>query len=381
MRLGFSVATVLVIALQLPLVSNSQVASKSETVIGAAGKGESKSLRSRSISFPASGLGEYYLSNSTQDVDDSFMPIWPERKKRSSAKGAVSVPADAYVALQTGWGSSCDIKLLSNLHADDIQSLCLSGSVVSHENLHAVCGLTGLKHLNLSATPIGSADLKQIASKLHQIESLELSFTQIGEDASDSLLSFRKLRVLSVCRDPLGDGFFARLSHAKSLQYLDASETSINNAGCKSFVHYPALTTLKLSETSVSDQGLVDLSSCKTIKRLDLSGSKITDVGVKESLSKMPNLEELNLTKTSVTDAGVLALKRLPKLRKLWLRELVGVTDKSVPVLGGFSSLKDLEVQKTSITKQGVITLGNTLPDSEVHSKSPCSCRKRVRVN
>lgn len=332
--------------------------------------------KSRTINFPQQGLGFYSACR-----DPLFMEVWPPTlNKGEAAKGMVRVPENAEIALATGWGDGASLPLLLNLKPNDIQSLNLEGSLVTDDSFKYICHLNGLKELDLAGSNTSDKNIAMVAKAIPDLQSLNISFTRVSDNCVESLLKMKQLRTLILWKDKITDAGLEKLSKSRSIRFLELRETPTSDLGLKHLSKMNSLSTLNLASTRITDAGLANLESLNGLTMLDLAGNKITDVGL-DKLLALPRMTFLNLSNTSVSDRGLAKLCDLKNLRKLWLRDLTGVTDASIPVLAKNSKLEDLEIQKTLITPQGVLTLAKLLPGSEVHSKSPCRCRKRTRVN
>ncbi len=331
--------------------------------------------KTRLIDFPTQGLGEYFLSQNKR----TFMEIWPEKIKTQRAQGPVTVPKDVEVTLATGWGNGASLALLPKLKPNDIQTLNLEGSVVTPDSLKYVFALKGLRKLSLAGTNIDDKDMVALQIALPQLRELDVSYTQISDRCILSIRKMTSLTTLILMKDKITDDGVKRLDGA-FLKYLDLSETAISDDALITLAKMQQLSTLNLAKTKITDRGLASLQNAHALKSIDFSGTAISDAGLRD-LGKMSAIEELNLSQTKVTDQGLIHLGKPNNLRKLWLRDLTKVTDASIPVLTKHNELTDLEIQKTLITPGGVLTLANALPHSEIHSKSPCKCRKHTRVN
>jgi len=334
--------------------------------------------KTRVIEFPAQGLGQYFVSERPE-----FMVIWPDQPKGQPAKGAVRVLEKADITLSTGWGTGDNLPLLSHLRSDDIQSLDLVGSNVTHASFKYICRLKGLKKLSLAGTYIDDRDIAVLAAGLPKLSQLDLSDTpRITDRCIDSILTMNHLTDLNLARErQLTDAGFMRLAAMKSLNSLDLTETRLSDKGLSSITKIQTISALNLAHTKITDHGLQYLFGMPSLKLLDLSETGITDAGVQQVIGKLTMIEELNLSQTQVTDKGISNLAGLVNLRKIWLRSLSKVTEAAIPALSSHSKLQDIEIQKTLIMRSGVDALAKALPGCQVHSKSACKCRKRTRVN
>lgn len=333
--------------------------------------------KTRTISFPSSGLGKYYIDNGQRP----FLAQWPEFAERRWAKGRVTVPASASVAVETYWCANDCMPNLSRLKPADIQCLDVDGSALTQATFKYICKLTGLKRLILEGTDAGDREVEIVALKMPMLQELNLGYSRVSDRSLRSIATMSSLKSLSLQKDGVTAAGISRLAEMPSITDLNLKETKIGNEALAAFSKSKTLSAINLAKTKVTDAGLTSLLSMRNLRKLDLSETAITDVGVINALAKLENLEELNLSGTKVTDRGVMALNKLSHLRKLWLRDLYSVSDASTSSLILHSELEDLELQKTNISQNAIQRLAGALPKSEVHSKALCKCRKQTRVN
>ncbi len=335
------------------------------------------SQKTRTIAFSEKGVGKYYID----DGKTQFMAQWPEFAERKLAKGRVTVPFDADVAVETYWCTGDCLPELRLLKASDIQSLDVDGSILTHRSFRILCKLAGLKKLILEGTDADDQDIDVIARNLPGLKELRLGYTRLSDRSLSSIAKMPALKALSLEKNRITSTGVARLAGMQNLCELNLKETNIDDRALCAFVKYKKLSALNLSRTRITDKGILKLSALQALRKLDLSKTQITDAAVCTAISKLENLEELNLSGTHVTDRGVAALSRLKHLRKLWLRDLPLVTDASTPSLIAHNEMQDLELQKTNISAAAINRIANALPKSEVHSHPLCKCRKQSRVN
>lgn len=331
----------------------------------------------RTITFPARGLGKYYI----EDARRSFLSQWPAFAKRSIAKGRVSVPADASIAVETYFCNHDCLPDLRFLRPNDIQTLDVDGSILKHSSFKYISRLTGLKTLTLDGTDTDDKDIEFLSVGMPSLQTLNLGYTKITDRALVSISKMKSIKALSFQNNAVTPVGLKSIVQNSTLCELDLKDTALGDDAIRVLSKARSLSVLNLAKTKITDRGLLSLRSLRSIRKLDLSGTCVTDAAVANSISRLENLEELNLSGTRITDAGVAQLSKLKNLKKLWLRDLKKVSDSSVPALISLTNLVDLELQKTNITAKGVQLIAKALPESEVHSKALCSCRTRTRVN
>jgi len=134
------------------------------------------------------------------------------------------------------------------------------------------------------------------------------------------------------------------IARLKRLEYLDLTNTQINDEGLSHLAGLEHLEVLVLNGTLVSDVGLANLSSCTALRVLSLEETTITDVGL-ETLVGLGSLQWLNLGETRITDVG---LRQLADCR----------------------SLQTLVIEGCDVSTEGVASLTAALPHIEVYDAS-----------
>lgn len=331
----------------------------------------------RTINFPPSGLGRYFVNR----PDVSFMSQWPARDLGEVARGKIVIPRSAVLSLETATASGNYLPKLAALKDNDLQLLDVSGAIVTHSNLKYILGLKQLQSLVLIGTAVDDRDIETVVAGLPELKELNIGYTDVTDHCLRSLSRLKKLSRLHLQKCKLSAAGLIHLANLRSLTFIDLSQSAITDDVIEAVGKIPSLSTLNLAKTNVSDKGLRSLIVLTSLKRLDLSRTTVSDSTLQDILSSMTALEELNLSETKVSDQGIKYLAKLTHLQKLWLRGLPKVTDGAIGDLLKHRQLKDLEIQKTNITEQGVSKLAMALALTEVHSKPPCSCQKRPRVN
>jgi len=160
-----------------------------------------------------------------------------------------------------------------------LEELSLAGAAVA--SLRPLAGLTRLRSLDLTATPIDDAGLAPVAG-----------FPDLGR--------------LTLARTRVGDAGLAHLVGLTNLTDLGLSGTRVTDAG---LARLPRLSSLDLSSTAITDAGLPALlATAAPLDRLNLSGTAITDTGL-GLLAARGGFKELHVSGTKATAAGLDALR------------------------------------------------------------------------
>ena len=102
----------------------------------------------------------------------------------------------------------------------------------------------------------------------------------------------------------VGDEGFELIGELEHLEYLDATNSPVTNAGVKPLGQLQSLKELILDISEVGNDGLEHLGGMKLLRRLSLSATRVSDPGLKH-LVGLTTLESLNLSNTSVTNHGL----------------------------------------------------------------------------
>jgi hypothetical protein len=103
-------------------------------------------------------------------------------------------------------------------HLPHLVDLDLAGTAITDEGLAHVSG-AGIKHLNLSGTPVTSGGLRVLA-ECPALSSVQLSGTQVDDAGVEYLAALPELRTLYLDGAPITDEALRLLESATSLRYL-----------------------------------------------------------------------------------------------------------------------------------------------------------------
>ena len=202
---------------------------------------------------------------------------------------------------------TADYSFLTELSA--LETLDLSGCLLSSEAVGYIGGLSSLTSLNLSGCGISNI---QPLSALSELTVLDLSQNSISDISA--LAELKKLTVLDL--------------HSNAVASLSALKGASD------------LTELDISENNVSD--LAPLASCTKLETLRAEDNRITSVS---ALSAMPKLVTFTASKNGITDIS--ALSGCTKLSRL---ELAENSLTSVEVLSALVNVTYLDISRNEIT-------------------------------
>ena len=159
-----------------------------------------------------------------------------------------------------------------------LQSLDLSGCIISSAGMEAISSLTELRSLSLNSCAI--ADLTPL-SGMTKLTELQLSGNTISDVGVLSLMT--DLEVVSLSNNPITS--IAGLAACSKLKTLDITRCSITSLG--SLSEKSALTSLLADNNQIAD--LSPLEGCNSLERLSVSNNLVADISV---IAKLPGLTE-----------------------------------------------------------------------------------------
>ena len=153
------------------------------------------------------------------------------------------------------------------------------------------------------------ADAIELLPALYRLQSLTLSHSKITDEQLVCVSHMPQLSSLVLAGTPIGDDGLLHLQGLRNLEALHLSGTKVTDAGLARLAALHSLAILNLSDTQVTDQGLPQLLPLKQLAHLLLIHDRITDAGLVQ-LEALPNLKRLSLEGTKVTAAGIARLKK-----------------------------------------------------------------------
>jgi Leucine-rich repeat (LRR) protein len=138
-----------------------------------------------------------------------------------------------------------------------------------------------------------------------------------------NLMRLKGLETLDLSWTKIGDACLADLASLPRLHDLDLDSTPITDNGLSYVQGLGGLRSLSMRGTAVTDAGLAKIKTLKGLRTLSVGGtygttSNITDAGLEE-LEELQGLRRLNLANTRITDSGIahlVELKNLELIRK-----------------------------------------------------------------
>jgi hypothetical protein len=240
----------------------------------------------------------------------------------------------------------------------------------------SIAKLKGLKSLSLNSyvgTEQGwmrfSTDALRSLEALRDLENLH----HVGQPVSADMLTFPRLKSLSLGTASVDDACADRIAQCRQLQALDLVYTKFTDEGMQKIADLPDLRRLNVDSHVITDAGIKHLTRLQKLQHVSLRASRLTDEALRH-LTGIKSLTRIDLhgsgepgvnAGTCFTIAGVQRLNALPNLRTLWLT--------NVDSAGGFLGLKELTqlheltLMMTNIREEELDALEAALPNTRIH--------------
>ncbi|PWU00494.1 MAG: hypothetical protein C5B53_03980 [Candidatus Melainabacteria bacterium] len=185
-----------------------------------------------------------------------------------------------------------------------------------------------LHEINFQNVPPLDDDVLKHVAKLRDLQSLNLTSTNITDTGLSYLLGLPKLEDLQISSTEItGEGIYS-LTKMKSLRSLCLNYLTLDKRAFEYFRSNPPLRSLELRSCGLVDNDLEGLSNLKSLIMLRLQGNRgIEGEGLKY-LASDPKLECLDLRDMAVDPSYTQYLKMIPNLHLLGLsRKYVSADD------------------------------------------------------
>ena len=264
---------------------------------------------------------------------------------------------------------------------EELKSLDVSRSTVTDEGVRLLGHFTALTHIDLSALQINGAGIEGLESlgnlrelalastqmgsstgwerlgRLSQVETLNLTSTNITDADVSSLVTMTGLKELNISNTALTDAALNQFAKLENLEILRMEGTRlINGAGFKAFVQSkrkPGLRCLYASSTPLSREGLSNVKKIGSLEVFENASAQLSDQLFSE-LKGATNLKTLGVGNNNLTAASGLTIKTIRNLENLDLRHNSMVTPQILASLTTLTELSNLNVTKTGCTLSSV---------------------------
>lgn len=265
---------------------------------------------------------------------------------------------------------------LSELPAGTFQvtGIDLTGTVLAPTELTNIAGLEHVRELFLPGSAFtpgsgsrleGNAELKVIAG-MKELERLQFSLhflpyfnvTDAGFGNFSGITNLKELRCAQCRISKRG------LDPFVNLESLDMSYSQFGNDAMASLASMKNLRRLLLRDTSVTDEGLKHIAGLTKLEELDLYGVRVTDQGI-AYLKDFKEMRKLIVLGASLSDESIPVIAGMTKLVELNLYRS-RITNAGIAKLGALKDLQSVDLRYSRVTATGVETLRAALPKAEI---------------
>ncbi len=226
--------------------------------------------------------------------------------------------------------------------------------VVDHELLH-LAKLPHIKALHVMGDCAVSSLGARFLGELTSLEELDLTFSSIDDAAIPALVRLSNLSVLSLHGTRVTDAGLAQFRQLAKLQTLHVGWTRVTDDGMALLKDFPALKSLHMPFLDIGDAGAEHLAQLSNLEELHfLDAPRLTDAGL-ERLTAITGLRRIRLWNTAITDEGLRCLAKFSRLESLNIGGC-RIGDAGMRHLAGLP-LSELDLSSTQITSSGLTHL------------------------
>lgn len=262
--------------------------------------------------------------------------------------------------------NTSDVRLIDSTADFRAMEAAPAKKILSQKNLDSV-----------DASKMWTTDEDLIAfDQIEKTGEINLSGSRVEGKGLAHLLHLQKLRVIDLSHtNTLKDDAYAMLAKMKNLESLDLSSSEVTDAELVKLEQMPNLLQLTLKDNIISAKGLIALSHLPKLQKLDIEDCKRIQPGDWNLFKSFGALQTLDVSGTKFDDAGLKALcasRGTPPLDTLELDHTV-VTDAGFVDIAKLDFLQNLSVAGTKITRIG---LANILGNSNIQRVNVADCFK-----
>lgn len=234
----------------------------------------------------------------------------------------------------------------------DLSSLQINGAGI--EGLEP---LSNLRELRLMSVKMGSSSGWEHLSRLSQVETLNLTSTNITDADVPVLISMTGLKDLNISNTVLTDAALAHLAKLENLEILRMENTpQIKGTGLKAFVQSkrkPGLRCLFAANTALTKEGMSNVKRIASLELFDNTYCHLTDQLLFE-LKGATNLKTLIIGSNDLSSASGLTLRTMGNLENLDLRQNPAVNAQILTSLVAMTDLRTLNLSRTTCTPESI---------------------------
>jgi hypothetical protein len=239
-----------------------------------------------------------------------------------------------------------------------LDRLVIDGLDLSDEDLAPLAQMSGLKALYIRDCPRLTDESLRCLRSLNNLQELTIENCGFTSQALTHVGKIVSLESLWITKTKVTD--LSDLGSLSQLDMIDLSENQIGDDNLAKLADLPKLTRVNLSENPLRRPGMITGKVAKNRWSLSLDSTALDDEGVAQ-LANLSGLKWLSLENTVVTSDCLNQLAKLPKLQGL---SLIGtsVSDQGLEMLAGMPELKSLYLGRTKVTFAGVASLQDRRP-------------------
>jgi Leucine Rich repeat len=229
----------------------------------------------------------------------------PNMRFVASARGTVHLKSNLRILFQGNALIAEKPEMLALLPTGTV-ALVLTELDLSGQAFAYASKLTDIEYLQLGGTEISDQSLKIIAG-FHNLRFLEISSTQVNGSGFTSLKACPHLFILRATHVYLKE--FNGLADLSAIDWLDLSHSAVTDAALVPIGKMKMLGNLEIPNSKVSNAGLKSLQNLKHLRTIDLRDSQVTGEGL-YSLSKL-HLINILISPGRIQDSDKAALLKL----------------------------------------------------------------------
>lgn len=173
--------------------------------------------------------------------------------------------------------------------------------------------------LGLTGTRITNAGVRDIVSRLPQLEGISFGDSAANSETVDLICSLKNLNHVYLNRECATDTTLKKLARLKDLRDVGLDMGTITTSGIQPLRSLDSLTRLQLNYDHITDSTTAALTPLTGLNFLSLEGNPIKEPGL-ANIAKLTGLHDLNLSHTQITGDDLSRLRPLNQLRSITLR-------------------------------------------------------------
>ena len=173
---------------------------------------------------------------------------------------------------------------------ETVRGLVMTGMPVEQLDLKDIEQLVNLVAVNLDHPETQDQHLARLIAN-HTLKELYLVGTAISDEGCVTLGKLTDLESLDLRATFIGDAGLKDQANLTKLKSLRVAQTWISDEGMSSVGKLPSLVALDIRHTDITDEGLKYLAEVSTLRRIRATGSRVTLGGLSNLKKSIPNLK------------------------------------------------------------------------------------------